>query len=215
MTKTYQSQIDEQYQLLQTLYKYYPIGVNRLNEYYLGFKELERIAAEKFQAACDETLEPWLTMMSEMRKASKFDVVDNTGNMTPCLNVFFVLKDNEYEYLAFNVFISLLGSFYTTYYIFQKRFKKGLDVTHLGFTLYKNHSYLLENEPNIDIEVDNIIQKYYPNYFHVKHDSLINYYPVYHSNPYYIKGVPHTQISTPLYNFFFDMIDLEKSIIFE
>ena len=79
----------------------------------------------------------------------------------------------------------------------------------------KNHEYLLNKEPNIDIDIDNIIKKFYPNIEFFEHDFLMNY-NIKQATPYTTpKNTLIKEDKTPIYDFFFSKYYRVNTLILE
>ena len=128
------------YYLLQVLYKYYPIGVEMMtNDMYPGFEELERISKEKDSLFSKNKLEPWNSLIQELKTHSKFKVLINAQNKAPFLDGYLLLKEEDEEKLRFYFQFSLLGSYYTCFYKHYRHPKKTEEILpyNLGRLVYK------------------------------------------------------------------------------
>ena len=212
------SRYEKIYHLLQVLYKYYPVGIEMMyNEYYLGYKELERISQEKFRLASEKKLEPWLSLIQAISTTSQFQVLDYSATLTPFLNGCILLKENNHQSLNFCFQLSLLAPYYTCYYRLHRYAKQDdkdeVLPINLGYTIYKNHSYLIEKELNIDIDIDDIIKNFYPEMEFFEHHFLMKY-NIKQATPYSTPNNSQVKLDlVPIYEFFFGDYDLSQTLI--
>lgn len=196
--------------LLQTLYKYYPIGTPGLsNEQYPGFQALKKIQKQKFQQIFEEkNFEPWQSMEQEMKQLSTYSISTTLPSKAPHTHCFFSFDHQEQLY--FHILISLLGPFYTSYYMIRHQTRLEGNIKAYGHTIYKTQADLLEENPQIDFDVNALVKKYAPDYEHISHHFLMSFM-IKCAAAYDFPESKRDE--SPIYDFFFNRIHHSQAII--
>ncbi len=130
--------------LLQDLYRYYPIGIPNFKEY-AGYKEIKNIIDNKFLNECNNPESLSNQFAKEIQIRLPEQNIQNSNNLYfPNYLVFCPILLKEYSHIRHNCYleicISLLCKYYTLIFIDQYSFRDFSSPNEFD-TVYENYSF--------------------------------------------------------------------------
>lgn len=199
----------EKIELLQSIHKYYPIGLVNFNDQYEGFKALKSILENKINRVIDKTL-PYecYDLVSKLQKNFGVEnAFDENHRQFPCYSYFINLREDKISNFRvvklLKIKISLLVKFFT---VFQETI-----ILSIPGTLPKKNSIIYkiiteyENSDNGRAFLEKNINESFPSYKSIDYSLLLNT-KIHAGIPF---GLDHSEKTCfPIYAFLFDN-DLE------
>lgn len=189
-------------EILQKLYKLYPIGLPYRHDIRSSFEVINDVISRKADNIQEGVpIEPWHTIFLSLKEEFKeIKILNLTHYTLPSLSLLFFINSSEQLFLTRRIFIKVSLSLilpYYTMYVEEDLFYEP-DISRLFVKYVRIHLTELEND--IIKKTKDLITLHYPNYTFLDSEDL---------KIQVMGGVPigadlkSTQVSYPLFDFIF------------
>ena len=201
--------LDPSLSLIHAVHRYYPIGINILNEQFDGFQELRAIMDSKFKQLSDNAFSNNIGYLREelRNKFREFQIDFDDYKQFPSFSFAIELDQASYPTLQHSVRlvvkISLLINYYTIFfeeYITNQEVFSGLGPARVAIISLRSQTNT--RNTNIRTELLDLLQECLQNYHYVDHESLFKL-KIHYGLPLDAPYITITE-TKPVYNYLFD-----------